>query len=316
MGASRRPSAGVAAALALLFTTAMWGSSFPLTKDVLERLPALDMLAVRFALATVALLLIAPRAVARLPKVSRYRAAALGAVYAVAQVLQAVGLTHTSASVAGFVTGLYVVATPLLAAVLLHTRINRATWCGVVLATVGLGVLSLQGFQVGLGEGVTLASAVLYALHIVGLGAWSKAEEAMGMSIVQLGVISLVCCAGTAPNGMELPSNSRDWGIVVFMALFAGAGGLIAQTWAQAHLPPTRSAVIMSMEPVFAAFFAVLIGGEHLTGRLLLGGSLVLSAMLVVELAPRRAERGEVGTGPPRPGGDPPDPGAVTHLTV
>ena len=78
------------------------------------------------------------------------------------------------------------------------------------------------------------------------------------------------------------------------MALVAGALALAAQTWAQAHLPPTRTAIIMSMEPVFAAFFAVLLGGEGLTARMLLGGALVLSAMLVVEVGPRRKVEGEV----------------------
>lgn len=298
------------AALALLLTTAMWGSTFPLTKDLITRVPTLDYLAVRFAIAAVVMALIFPKALLRLPRESRNHAIVLGAVYALAQVFQTWGLAHTSASVSGFVTGLYVVATPLLAAVLLHTRINRATWAGVALATVGLGILSLNGLAIGGGEAITLISAVLYALHIVGLGAWARASDALGMSIVQLGVIAVVCFVGTAPGGVVLPSTGADWASMLYMALFAGAGGLIAQTWAQAHLPPTRSAIIMSMEPVFAASFAVLYGGEHLTGRLLIGGALVLVAMLVVELAPRRGAASE-DDGPP-----PPDPGQVQHLAV
>lgn len=296
------------ATLALLVTTAMWGSSFSLSKDLITRVPTLDYLAVRFAIAAVVLALLAPKALLRLPRDSRRRAGVLGVVYAVAQICQTIGLSHTSASVAGFVTGLYVVATPLLAAVLLGTRINRATRLGVVIATVGLGVLSLNGFSLGVGEAITLGSAVLYALHIVGLGAWARAEDALGMSIVQLGVIALVCFVGTAPDGVVLPSTGADWTSMLYLALFAGAGALIAQTWAQAHLPPTRSAIIMSMEPVFAAGFAVLFWNEPLTGRLLVGGSLVLLAMLLVELAPRRRGR-DVGQ-------DPPDPGEVQHLAV
>ena len=91
-----------------------------------------------------------------------------------------------------------------------------------------------------------------------------------------------------------LPSNPRDWLSVVYMALFAGALALVGQTWAQAHLPPTRSAIIMSMEPVFAALFAVLLGGESFTLRMVTGGLMVLAAMLVVELAPRRKVEAEV----------------------
>jgi drug/metabolite transporter (DMT)-like permease len=285
---------GLAATGALLGVTAMWGSTFFLIRDLLERVPTLDFLAVRFAVASVALLVVAPRAVARLSHAARRGAVVLGILYGVAQILQTAGLAHTPASVSGFITGMYVVLTPVFAAVLLHTRITAMTWGAVLLATAGLGVLTLDGLSVGYGEAITLVAAMLYALHIVGLGAWSTSHEALGMSIVQLVVITLVCLVATAPDGIVLPSTTGDWLSVVYMALFAGALGLVAQTWAQAHLPPTRSAIIMSMEPVFAAFFAVLLGGESFTVRMVTGGLMVLAAMLVVELAPRRKVEAEV----------------------
>jgi drug/metabolite transporter (DMT)-like permease len=218
----------------------------------------------------------------------------LGLLYGVAQILQTAGLEHTPASVSGFITGLYVICTPLLAALLLKSRIPAMTWAAVGLALLGLGVLTLSGFSVGAGEALTLVSAVLYALHIVGLGAWSNAREAMGMTIVQLAVITVVCFAATIPNGVVLPSTAADWLAVVYTAVFAGALALAGQTWAQAHLAPTRSAIIMSMEPVFAALFAVLLGGEPLTARMLVGGLMVVTAMLLVELAPRRKIEAEV----------------------
>ena len=282
------------ATLALLAMTACWGSTFFLIKDLLDRVPTLDFLAVRFAIATVTLLLIAPRALGRLSAQSRRHALVLGLLYGVAQILQTTGLAHTAASVSGFITGMYVVCTPLLAAVLLRTRITPVTWLAVVLATAGLAVLTLRGLAVGYGEALTFVAAVLYALHIVGLGAWSRPAEAFGMTIVQIMVITVVCFVATVPDGIVLPSTSRDWLSVVYMAVTAGALALVAQTWAQAHLAPTRSAIIMSMEPVFAAFFAVLLGSESVTGRLLLGGAMVLTAMLVVELAPRRKVEAEV----------------------
>jgi len=282
------------ATLALLGMTATWGSTFFLIKDLLDRVPVLDFLAVRFAIATVALWLMFPRAVS---KVSRERwrpALVLGGLYGVAQILQTAGLAHTPASVSGFITGLYVVCTPLFAALLLRQRIGPVTWGAVVLAMAGLAVLTLSGFSVGYGEALTFVSALLYALHIVGLGAWSNAREAMGMTIIQLAVITVVCFVATAPDGIVLPSEPRDWLSVVYMAVFAAALALAGQTWAQAHLPPTRSAIIMSMEPVFAAFFAVLLGGESLTARMLVGGAMVLAAMLIVELVPRRKIEAEV----------------------
>jgi drug/metabolite transporter (DMT)-like permease len=282
------------ATLALLAMTACWGSTFFLIKDLLDRLPVLDFLAVRFAIASIALWLLAPRALGRLSRGSLRHAVVLGLLYGVAQILQTAGLAHTPASVSGFITGMYVVCTPLFAAVLLRSRISAATWGAVALAMVGLGVLTLSGFSVGYGEAITFVSALLYALHIVGLGAWSDARQAMGMTIVQLIVITVVCLVVTAPDGVELPSTSRDWLSVIYMAVFAGALALAGQTWAQAHLAPTRTAIIMSMEPVFAAFFAVLLGGESLPSRMLVGGALVLAAMLVVELVPRRKVEGEV----------------------
>ena len=274
--------------LGLLTVTAAWGSTFFLLKDVIDRVPATDFLAVRFALAAVAVALIAPRAVSRLSVAERRQGVALGLVYGVAQILQTVGLQSTSASVSGFVTGMYVVFTPLLGAVLLRARIGRTVWIGVVLATVGLGVLSLQGFAIGSGEALTLASALLYGAHIVGLGVWSTGRNALGLTVVQLATIAVVCAAGALPGGLMLPQRTGDWVALVYMALIAGALALIVQTWAQAHLPATRAAIIMTMEPVWAALFAVLFGGELLGPRVLLGGGLVLAAMYLVELGPRR----------------------------
>lgn len=282
------------ATLALLAMTACWGSTFFLIKDLLDRVPVLDFLAVRFTVATVALFLMFPRALARLSPQVRRQAAVLGLLYGVAQILQTAGLAHTPASVSGFITGMYVVCTPLLAAPLLKQRIGGLTWAAVALAVAGLAVLTLSGFSVGYGEALTLVAAVLYALHIVGLGAWGTAEEAMGMTIVQLAVIAVICTVVTVPDGIVLPARWEDWASVLYMAVFAAALALAGQTWAQAHLPPTRSAIIMSMEPVFAAFFAVLLGGEDPTVRMLLGGAMVLGAMLLVEAGPRRKIEAEV----------------------
>jgi drug/metabolite transporter (DMT)-like permease len=279
---------------ALLAVTACWGSTFFLIHDLLQRLPTLDFLALRFAIASLTLILLAPRALGRLSRESRRHALVLGCLYGVAQILQTAGLAQTPASVSGFITGMYVVATPVFAALILHTRIGPMTWAAVAVAMTGLGVLTLSGFSIGYGEGLIFIAALVYALHIVGLGAWSQPQEVLGMSIVQLLVITAICTVCTAPNGITLPSSTADWASVLYMAVFAGAGAMIGQTWAQAHLPPTRAAIIMSMEPVFAALFAVLLGGESATYRMIVGGLLVLAAMLMAELAPRSRVEGEV----------------------
>ena len=282
------------ATLTLLAMTACWGSTFYLIHDLLDRVPAVDFLAVRFGIASLAMLLVAPRAIGRLDPRVRKHALVLGGLYGLAQILQTIGLAHTAASVSGFVTGMYVVLTPFFAAAILRTRIGGLTWAAVALAIGGLAVLTLQGISLGYGEGLTLIAAGLYALHIVGLGAWSSPADAIGMSILQCLVISTICFVAAVPDGITLPDRTGDWLAVVYMALFAGAAALLGQTWAQAHLAPTRSAIIMSMEPVFAALFAVLLGGESVTARMVVGGAMVLAAMLTVELVPRRRIEGEV----------------------
>jgi len=291
---SRRTASARLATLGLLGVTAAWGSTFFLLKDVVERVPVSDFLAVRFALAAVAVWLIAPRAVAALTPAERRYGVVLGVVYGAAQLLQTVGLQYTSASVSGFVTGMYVVFTPLLGAVLLRARIGPVVWAAVALATIGLGVLSLQGFAIGGGEALTLASALLYGAHIVGLGVWSSARSAIGLTVVQLLTITVVCGAAAAPGGVVLPQTGGDWFALVYMALVAGALALVVQTWAQAHLAATRAAIIMTMEPVWAGLFAVLLGGERLGPRVVLGGGLVLAAMYLVELGPRAPDEQDV----------------------
>ena len=287
------------ATLVLLGVTASWGSSFFMVHDLVERIPPLDFIAVRFTIAGLLLLLVAPKAIPRLSRAARRQSVVLGVVYGVAQILQTTGLAHTSASVSGFITGLYVVLTPLLAAVLLSNRITLTTWAAVGIAFAGLAVLSLDGFSIGYGEALTLVSAVLFALHIVGLGAWATEQDALGMSILQVVVVAVICLVASAPGGIVLPQTTGDWSMVVYLAIFPAGLALLGQTWAQAHLSATRTAIVMTTEPVFAALFAVALGGESATVRMLSGGLMVLLAMLLVEVGPRRKLEGE-----------------VTHLTV
>jgi len=280
---------GVLATIGLLAMTAVWGSTFVLIKGVVDRMPVADFLAVRFIIAAVAMFALFHRHVARLERRQLLRGMVLGALYGCGQLLQTWGLTLISPSVSGFVTGMYVVFTPILATLLLRQRMALTVWLAVGLATLGLGLLSLNGFSVDMGVWLTLASAALYGLHIVALGHWSRAEEAFGLSAVQMAVIALVCLLATAGHGGPvLPPDRSAWIAVLYMALVAGAGAMLMQTWAQAHLPATRAAIVMTTEPVFAAAFAVALGSDVLTWRMLCGGGLVLAAMYLVELMPRR----------------------------
>ena len=164
-----------------------------------------------------------------------------------------------------------------------------------------LGKLFLRRSLIALALLVMMLVPMIVLLVITGQPA--ATYSAMGTIIgivavlaggLRIGVITVICWVVTIPDGVVLPQTGADWGSVVYMALVAGAAAMLAQTWAQAHLPPTRSAIIMSMEPVFAATFAVWLGGEAATARMLLGGLMVLTAMLLVEVAPRRKVEGEV----------------------
>jgi len=279
--------------LALLAMTAAWGSTFFLIKDLVTRMPVADLLAIRFAIASVALGFIAAHRIHLSRPVVIY-GVLLGLLYGSAQILQTAGLSHTSASVSGFVTGLYVVATPLLTAIILRRRIPPLTWVAAVLATLGLGVLALRGFSIGYGELLTLISAVIYAGHIVALGRFSSPETTLSLSLVQLSMITLLTAvaalwptAGSAP-GIQLPGSLHDWLVVLYLALIASALTMVLQTWAQAHIEPSRAAVIMAMEPVWAAAFAVALGGESITARMIIGGLAIVSAMYLVERPQRR----------------------------
>lgn len=288
MSASRRITA--LATLGLLALTAVWGSTFVLIKDVIGRMPVADFLAVRFAIAALTMLVLFARPVFRMGRQQLLRGLLLGVVYGAGQLLQTWGLALIAPSVSGFVTGMYVVFTPILALLLLRQRMAAVVWLAVLLSTAGLALLSLNGVSVNLGVWLTLASAALYALHIVGLGQWSRQGEAFGMSAVQMVAIAVVCLLATLPHGPQLPPDRSAWFAVLYMALIAGAGAMLMQTWAQSHLPATRAAIVMTTEPVFAAAFAVALGSDVLSWRMLLGGGLILAAMYLVELLPPKGE--------------------------
>lgn len=270
------------ATLGILLVTAIWGSTFFVIKDAVSLVDPVDFLAVRFAIGA------AVPAVIFLPRLRRLNAEqwriglALGGVYGLAQIAQTIGLQHTSASVSGFITGTYVVLTPILMWIAFRAKLNRATWVAVGLAVVGLAVLSLTGVgDTGIGEALTLVGATLYALHIILLDRWSRSMDAISLATVQLIAVALTCGFLGLPGGYQIPAEPTVWGALLYTAIVAGVVTMLLQTVAQRHLTPTRVALLMTFEPVFASGFAVAFGGESVTLRLLIGGALILLATLV-----------------------------------
>ena len=276
------------ATLALVGVTAVWGGTFVVVQDAVQQMPVLPFLFWRFALAAAVMALLRPGAIGGLSPEKRRHGVYLGLLLGLGYVLQTFGLLHTSATVSGFITGMFVVFTPLIAWVVLRQPIGPAVWLGVALATSGLALISLNGFAIGFGELLTLGCAALFGAHIVGLGQWSTSSDAYGLTVIQLGVVALLSLvASPLQGGMALPPNAGVWAAIVFLALVATALAFLAQTWAQTYMSAPRAAIVLTLEPVFAGIFGVTVGGDTLTTRILAGGLCIVAAMYVVELGPR-----------------------------
>ena len=267
------------APLALIGVAAVWGLTFVLMKDSLTQQPVNDFLASRFIVATLAMLAMRPTIIKYFTKDLLLRGAGAGFFLGMGYIFQTYGLSHTTAAITGFVTGLYVVFTPLIAAALLKKRITAKAWGAVFLATVGLAFLSLEGFAISFGAVLVLVSAIFFAAHIVSLGEWSAGRDVYAMTIVQLAMCGILTTIGAIPDGIMFPPNSKVWWVVIFTAICGTAIAFIIQTWAQSVMSPTTVAVLLTTETVWAAFFAVAVGGENLTLRIIVGGILVLFAM-------------------------------------
>lgn len=267
---------------ALLSVAMAWGFSFLIMKDAIERQSVNNFLFTRFAVATVVMLLIRPQVIKLINRDLLLRAGSAGVFLGAGYIFQTLGLERTGVAITGFVTGLYIVLTPFFAALILRQRVTAFTWSCVAMGTIGLGLLSIHGWSVGFGELLTFISAILFALHIIALSKWSPGRDAYAMTVVQLGACALLAGIASIPGGYAPPPDADVWGVVIFTAVFATAIAFIIQTWAQAHMSPIKVAVILTMEVVFAAAFAIILGGETLTLQSSIGGVLVVTAMYLI----------------------------------
>ena len=269
---------------ALLLVAASWGWAFVIMKDSIARQSVNNFLFSRFALAVVVMIVLRPQVFKLFNKDLVSRSAFAGTFLGVGYILQTLGLERTGAAITGFITGLYVVFTPLVAALVLRTRVTLLTWGCVALATIGLALLSIRGWSIGFGELLVLACAFCFGAHIISLGKWSAGRDAYAMTVIQLTMCALLSGIASIPGGYSAPPDSGVWAVVIFTAVFATAIAFIVQTWSQAHMSATKVAVILTMEVVFAAVFAILFGGERLTLQSAIGGILVVVAMYLIVL--------------------------------
>ena len=280
------PSARLLTA-ALIGVTAVWGGTFPLVKvAVEEHVGVFSFNGVRFLLAAAALALFTGRRMRTLGREGWLHGSFLGAALFAGYAFQTVGLKYTTSTNAGFVTGMFVVFTPLLAAALLRRSPGGPALVGALLAFVGMALLSGAGsFQPALGDVIILGCALSFAFHIVGLGAWAARHDAMALTVVQLLVVAVAHTVIAAP--LERFAGSWDTYVAVALlitALLASAAAFWVQTAAQKVIPPTRTAVILTMEPVFAGVFGFVFLSERFGVWGWIGALLILTGMLIAEL--------------------------------
>jgi drug/metabolite transporter (DMT)-like permease len=265
--------------LALVAVTAVWGVTFVQVKDAVAIYPILPFLALRFGIASAVLAPAVPR-VRGLGRRGVVAAALAGALLGAGYVLQTLGLERTSVSSAGFVTGMYVVLTPLIALVLFLLRVGAAAWGGVALATAGLAMLAGIHGGSATGDLLVLAAAAIYSLQIVLMERYAPLYDPFAFTLVEMSVAFAGLTLAAIPTA-AVPRGLTVWGALLVTGVFASALGFLVQTWAQQRTSATRTALVFTLEPVWAALFGYTLAGDRL-GALGWGGCAAIMAGIVL----------------------------------
>ncbi|HEX2234898.1 MAG TPA: DMT family transporter [Actinomycetota bacterium] len=283
----------------MLLTPILWGATFPVAKVALEELHPLSFMAWTRALGCVTILaalpLLGPRGTppVPLPKIAA-PGALLGGLLFAGYTLQTLGLDLTTATNAGFITGLYVVFTPLMGLLLFGQSTARAVWIAVVLSVVGLALLStptLTAFTPRAGDVLVLASALAWAGHVTALGRFAPRFPAELLSLAQVIAATLFHLAAAAFVGLEPSAALKAAPLLVVTGVLGTGVAYTLQIVAQQALTPARAAVILSGESLASALLAVTWLGERLALHQWVGGGLITVAMVTSELGARRATR-------------------------
>jgi drug/metabolite transporter (DMT)-like permease len=275
------------AELFLLLMTLVWGSTFVLTKFVLEDASPFAYVSVRFAVASVLLAAIFFRRVRKISKDAVLKGGVLGILLFVGFVLQTIGLKYTTASKSAFVTGLMVIFTPFFQLLIEHKSPKMGNIVGVIFVAAGLFFLtSPQGSEFNIGDVLTLLCAVLFSIYTVYLGIFGKEHDPAHLTFMQFVSTALL-------SALALPLFERGYinmtgnfiVLMVYLAVMPTVVALYIMAKYQKDTTPTRSAVIYSMEPPFAALFAFFIIGETMGISGVIGGMLILLGLIVSELS-------------------------------
>ena len=268
--------------LAMLGAAAVWGGSFVVMKDSLEKQDVFSFLASRFILASILMFMYRPTALRGLSKKFVLRGILAGILLGSGYIFQTFGLTNTTVSNTGFITGLYLVFTPLISLVILRRHVIRIQWLAVLLAFIGLFLISYNGVSIGRGETLVLISAILYGAHFVALGEWSDGGNTYALTLIQIATLAVMASLFTIKDGFELPPDSSVWLAVLFTAFFATFLAFLVQTKAQSVMSATAASVLLATETPFAVIFGLYFNSDPLTLKIITGGILVMVAMGLV----------------------------------
>jgi drug/metabolite transporter (DMT)-like permease len=268
--------------LAMLATAAVWGGSFVLMKDAIVQQDVYSFLSTRFVLA--ALLMIAYRPTVFRGLSSRFikQGVLAGVLLSGGYIFQTLGLAKTTVSNTGFITGMYLVFTPLISLIILKRKVLLVQWFAVAIAMIGLVLISYNEISIGTGEILVLISALAFGAHFVALGEWSNGKNTYALTLIQILTVSAIATVCAFINGFEVPPSASVWQAIAFTAVFATFLAFLVQTKAQSVMSATVASVLLAMETPFAVVLGVLILNDPLTVRIIVGGSLVMIAMGVV----------------------------------
>jgi drug/metabolite transporter (DMT)-like permease len=286
--------------LLLIAVTAVWGVTFVQVKDALELYPLFAFLAVRFAIAGAVLVVPARSRVRSLGREGMLAGVVLGVLLAAAYGFQTAGLERTTVSSTGFITGLYVVLTPLLALVLFRQSTVAVVWIGAALAVIGFALLS--GIDVGAptGDLLVLASAFATALQILMVERYASRHDAVALTLVEMATAFLgFLLIALALGQLAVPRGWTVWGALIVTGVFASALGYLIQVWAQRRISATRIALVFSLETVWAGFFGYLLADDRLGLPGWGGCALILAGIVVAEPAAADVLRRFVGAQKP-----------------
>ena len=286
-------NARLKADLSLAFCSLIWGATFVVVKDALADASVFAFLAARFTLAAVLMGLIFWKVLRRLDHRALWAGAQIGCFMFAGYVFQTLGLRFTSPSKAAFITGSSVVMVPVLLAAFGGRHINRWVWAGALAALAGLYFLTVPeaGFsQLNAGDVLVLCCAAMFAMHIIFVGRYSRRYSVASLSFLQVATTAILTTLALpllAFTGWEPPRVAWT-GNLVFAVLITAVGataiGFSLQVWAQQHTSPTHTAILISLEPVFAALTSFIVAQERLSARALTGAALVFAGIILAEL--------------------------------